>query len=334
MEAEERAEDQAGDHAEGGSERRIDPRSSVDEGAILLIVNHGRCIAGQIMDLSVSGCRLGTMYPFTAGIKTQVEIAFRIHGIRFRLSGVVQWARARQLGVRFVDVPARRQIELFDVLLEREADLAAKAAKESAKAIQAKPLNELRSGDGEKRGQAWAHSEKTAQPSADFARPGSSLADAVRPEMDSGPQTVPEALPAPASGLPLSSQDSQQDSQQAANPSGRDRRSQARVPIDTSADILLINIGSHVAGRIQDLSAGGCRIHTGEPFPVGIYTRVETEFRLQGLPFRLSGVIQALYDQKRQVVGIRFLDMSSRKRDQVEQLIKEMEEERQEQSEL
>jgi predicted CopG family antitoxin len=67
---------------------------------------------------------------------------------------------------------------------------------------------------------------------------------------------------------------------------------------------------------------------------VGIYTRVETEFRLQGLPFRLSGVIQALYDQKRQVVGIRFLDMSSRKRDQVEQLIKEMEEERQEQSKL
>jgi len=60
---------------------------------------------------------------------------------------------------------------------------------------------------------------------------------------------------------------------------------------------------------------------------VGIYTRVETEFRLQGLPFRLSGVVQALHDQQKQVVGIRFLDMSVRKREQVEQLIKEMEDE-------
>jgi c-di-GMP-binding flagellar brake protein YcgR len=59
---------------------------------------------------------------------------------------------------------------------------------------------------------------------------------------------------------------------------------------------------------------------------VGIYTRVETEFRLQGLAFRLSGVVQALHDQQKQVVGIRFLDLSVRKREQVEQLIKEIEE--------
>jgi len=330
MEADEKAEDQA----EGGSERRVHPRSSMDEAASILIVNHGRFIAGQIMDLSVSGCRLRTTFPFTAGIKTEVEIAFRIHGIRFRLSGLVEWARARQLGLRFVDVPSRRQIELFDVLLERDADLAAKAAKESAKAIQANPLNESRSGNGEKRGQTWGHSEEKAQPSADLVRPGNSLPVALRPEMNSEPQTLPEALPAPLSVIPSANQDLHQDLQQTGKPAGRDRRAQARVPIDTSADILLINIGSHVAGRIQDLGAGGCRIHTCEPFPVGIYTRVETEFRLQGLPFRLSGVIQALYDQKRQVVGIRFLDMSSRKRDQVEQLIKEMEEEREEQSEV
>ena len=61
---------------------------------------------------------------------------------------------------------------------------------------------------------------------------------------------------------------------------------------------------------------------------------METEFRLEGLPFRLSGVIQAVHDQHRQLVGIRFLDMSSRKREQVEQLIKEIEEARKHQSEL
>jgi len=92
--------------------------------------------------------------------------------------------------------------------------------------------------------------------------------------------------------------------------------------------ILLINIASQVHGRILDLSVGGCRIHTNERFPVGIYTRVEAEFHLEGLPFRLGGVIQAIHDQGRQLVGIRFLDMSARKREQVEQLMEEIEETR------
>lgn len=72
-------------------------------------------------------------------------------------------------------------------------------------------------------------------------------------------------------------------------------------------------------GRILDLSLSGCRIQTDERFPVGIYTRVETEFRLHGLPFRLGGVVQAIHDRK--TVGIRFLDFSDRKRQQVEELI-------------
>jgi hypothetical protein len=66
----------------------------------------------------------------------------------------------------------------------------------------------------------------------------------------------------------------------------------------------------------------GCLIRSDERFPVGIYTRVETEFRLEGLPFRLGGVIQSIRDPHN--VGIRFLDMSPRKREQVEQLIAEI----------
>jgi hypothetical protein len=66
----------------------------------------------------------------------------------------------------------------------------------------------------------------------------------------------------------------------------------------------------------------GCWIRSDEPFPVGVYTRVEAEFRLEGLPFLLGGVVQAIhgpYD-----VGIRFLGMSQRKREQVEQLVAEI----------
>jgi c-di-GMP-binding flagellar brake protein YcgR len=109
-----------------------------------------------------------------------------------------------------------------------------------------------------------------------------------------------------------------------ATPTGRDRRETSREEVDTSAVIYLVKIASRLRGRILDLSLNGCRIRTDERFPVGIYTRVETEFRIEGLPFRLAGVIQAIHDKH--TVGIRFLDMSSRKREQVEQLIEEIRE--------
>jgi c-di-GMP-binding flagellar brake protein YcgR len=103
-----------------------------------------------------------------------------------------------------------------------------------------------------------------------------------------------------------------------------DRRAHFRHKMNTQAVVHLINVGSRLRGRILDLSLGGCRIRTDERFPVGIYTRVETEFRLEGLPFRLGGVIQAIHGRNQ--AGIRFLDMSERKRAQIEQLIEEIEE--------
>jgi c-di-GMP-binding flagellar brake protein YcgR len=104
----------------------------------------------------------------------------------------------------------------------------------------------------------------------------------------------------------------------------RDRRGQVRHEVDTTATIFLVKVASALRGRIVDLSLGGCRIHTVEKFPVGIYTRVEVEFHLQGFPFRLGGVIQAIHN--RNTVGIRLLDLSERKRQQVLDLIDEIEE--------
>jgi c-di-GMP-binding flagellar brake protein YcgR len=109
-----------------------------------------------------------------------------------------------------------------------------------------------------------------------------------------------------------------------ATPTGRDRREASREEVDTTAVIFLVKIASRLRGRILDLSLSGCRIRADERFPVGIYTRVETEFQLEGLPFRLGGVIQAIHDKR--TVGIRFLDMSSRKREHVEELIEDIRE--------
>jgi c-di-GMP-binding flagellar brake protein YcgR len=103
---------------------------------------------------------------------------------------------------------------------------------------------------------------------------------------------------------------------------GRERRAQSRYAVDTSAAIILVHSGSRLSGRILDLSLGGCRIRTDERFKVGIFTRIETEFLVEGLPFRLSGVIQAIHGP--QLAGIRFLDVSERKRAQLLQLIMEI----------
>jgi hypothetical protein len=318
---EERAEGQEDAQAGEGRERRAHPRYPVDVCAALLLVNHGRSIAGQMIEVSESGCRLRTPFPFTAGIKTQVEIAFRIHGRAFRFDGVVEWAQARHVGVRFVDVPLRRRLELFDLLLESEADLAAQAA---AKVFAAQPLSKSPSRTGAQPAHNPTDRKTKIQPFAESAQPGKLPHAGSDPQMNATRQPLPEQTDSASSSSHVQHQ---------ASHRGYDRRTQTRVAVDTSVDMILIHVGCRLPGRIQDMSVGGCRIHTDEPFPVGIFTRVETEFRLQGLPFRLIGVIQAVHDQQRQIVGVRFLDMSARKREQVEQLIKEIEREREQQLE-
>ena len=103
-----------------------------------------------------------------------------------------------------------------------------------------------------------------------------------------------------------------------------ERRAQTRHKVDDSAWIDFIRMGSRRRGPIVDLSLGGCRIRMEERFPVGIYTRVEAGFRVEGVPIRVGGVIQAIHDPS--LVGIRFLDLSERKREQLERLIAEIEE--------
>jgi hypothetical protein len=49
---------------------------------------------------------------------------------------------------------------------------------------------------------------------------------------------------------------------------------------------------------------------------------VEVEFALDGMPFRLAGVVQAVHD--RQTIGIRLLNLSERKREQLAMLMEEL----------
>jgi hypothetical protein len=306
------AEEKVVDTATQQPERRHGCRYPVDEASVVLLVSHGLPVQCRILDLSLEGCRMLTRDRYTAGTQVRVEVTFKINGIAFRFSGLIKWTDCRHLvGIQFVDVITRRRDALAEVLDEMDAANAAKLAADKLKAEQQAEA-EIQAQVQKEREATERHARLEAQSQAKLAR---EAADALARR--------PAGTPAP-----MGQQDPQQISPQTSKPLGRERRAESRHGVDTSAVIYLIKIGSTQRGRILDLSASGCRIRTDEKFPVGIYTRVETEFRLEGLPFRLGGVIQSVHDRDRHMVGIRFLDVSDRKRQQVEQLIEEIEESR------
>jgi PilZ domain len=287
MDVKEKAGSPAADPAVGQTNRRAHRRFPVDEDSVVIMVGRSLPMHCRILDLSIEGCRVRVRDRFVPAPRSRVEIAFKINGIAFRFSGLARWTDGRhQAGIRFVDVPARRKDDLAEVLAEVEAAEAAKAAKEAEKKLEA--------------GRA-----------AEQAAPQDAVAHALQ-----GPSAQQISSPARTEAAPKPPAP--------PKPSGSERRTHARFAVDTSAAIILVKIGSRIEGRILDLSLAGCRILSNERFPVGIYTRVETEFHLEGLPFRLGGVVQALHNRNQ--VGIRFLDMSERKRREVSQLIEEIRE--------
>jgi c-di-GMP-binding flagellar brake protein YcgR len=100
-----------------------------------------------------------------------------------------------------------------------------------------------------------------------------------------------------------------------------DRRKESRHTVDGTATLYLLDPGIRLRGRILDLSLNGCQFRTEDCFPLGIRSRVEIEFQLDGLPFRLAGVTQSIH--KRHKVGVHFLNVSERKREQLVELIAE-----------
>ena len=269
-------------------ELREMPRCAIDVSVTLVLLARGTMMVGRITELGLSGCRVLLPKSLANAVSSAVECSFRIHGVAFRLGGVIDSTRDNLVGLEFSTMSSRNRDDLVQVLCEVGLENHETENFASVPSAVPPPRAEIR---------------LLAKPSI----PASTAAPVKAPPVVPAPQVVSASA---QSALPPRR--------------GRDRRAAHRCGVDTSALIDLINVGSKLSGTIVDLSIGGCRIRTTEKFPVGIYTRVETEFQLHGLPFRLGGVIQAIHD--RSTVGIRFLDMSQRKRDQVAELIEEMDE--------
>jgi len=269
-----------------GSERRAFPRHSVDCPATITLLGGVGKIAGRMVDLSRGGCRLATPERMLVGILARVEVQFQLRGLAFRIVGVTAGTRTgKSFAVRFLDLPRRREEELAEVL----AEVAAK--------------------------------NQAVEAPATVSRAEEVIAVAARAVPDSVevlPRTMVEeavsTLSIPTGSAPSASPP--------ASKAAVDRRSSSRHAVDTRANLILVKGAIRMAGQILNLSLGGCRVRTDERFSVGIYTRVEAEFYLHGLPFRVGGVSQAILDKN--TVGIRFLDMSDRRRDQLTELMAEI----------
>jgi c-di-GMP-binding flagellar brake protein YcgR len=286
--------------------RRSHPRYAVNEDSMLLLVSHGRPLESHILDLSLDGCRMRTSERFAAGLRMRVEVSFKVNGIAFRFLGVVQWTDGEHLlGIRFVEVISRRREQLAEVICEMEA--AARAAKKAAENEAQKLAEEQARREAEEQEERQAHEIAI--------REAGEIEDREAREWAEIQEIARKARTArTADRLPLTVE----------VPVKLNRRAQARHEVVTTATVFLVEGGLMLRGRILDLSVSGCRICCDEPFPVSTYTRVEIEFRLAGLPFLLGGVVQAIHD--RRDVGIRFLEVSERKREQVDRLIAEIEE--------
>ena len=293
-----------------GPDRRMFSRYPVDCVVTVIPLTGAARVMGHLVDLSMGGCRLVTDHVVMITIRMRVELLFELRGIQFRIVGVSQGTRGgKYYAIKFQEMTERKRGELRELLAELEEECARKAA---------------------------------AAPTVDVAFATRVMAEAAVPvgqptaEQDIEPVAVSESvvevlLPVPrvvalevekAAAPEVAAVVAEVGKSEPTALEVKNLRSFNRHNVDTSAKLLLVNTGISMASRIQDLSLGGCKLRTHDRFSVGIYVRVETEFYLHGLPFRLGGVSQVILD--RHTIGIRFLDMSERKREQLKELIVEI----------
>ena len=271
-------------------EVRAHPRFSVDEDSVLLLVEHGMPVKARIVDLSLTGCRVRAHDRLSSKTGRAIEITFKANGIDFRFHGVVQWSDEHNyLGIRFENMTERRKKDLAEVVDEMATAAAARAAAPNKLLAEQQAARE------------WAEETAAKQPVETDSEPAGELAAEALPDAQAAADP-PNAASAASSEL---------------------REHPGRVAHNSST-IILARDGSRFRGRIISLSLRGCSIRTEKRIPVGIYSRVETEFHLRRFPFRLDGVIEAMHD--RYTAGIQFLDLSEHKRQQVLELIGELEE--------
>ena len=101
-----------------GSERRAYPRQTVDSAAIIFLLNVGGQLSGQLLDLSLNGCRVRTDERSNVSVHTRVNAELLLGGVLFRVNGIIEANEdQRVLRIRFQDL-GDRQLDKLQQLIE------------------------------------------------------------------------------------------------------------------------------------------------------------------------------------------------------------------------
>lgn len=236
----------------------------------------------EIIDVSLSGCCVRAESTFSPGSLANVEVILPILGMVLRMVGTTQWVTRDNLIGVRFMHGSARSKNQLAGLLTCLVDVSA------------------------------AEEVKAAIVAAARA-PGPSLVvefDEDEPEIPQ-PQEVAAEKQSPATGR----------APDRSTYRGLDA-AQCQEDDEWPATLRFLKDSSFHMGTIVALSAEGCCLRTSRPYIGGVYLRVEVDFQMRGLPFRLGGVVEDVHDKS--TIDIRFLEMSPRKREELAEVIEEL----------
>ncbi len=105
--------------------------------------------------------------------------------------------------------------------------------------------------------------------------------------------------------------------------SPRERRRNPRLACDGTAHVRVPNVEARATGTVTNLSLAGCYIEFSAPFNITYGQRLEILFNVNQLPFRVMGCARVVHPRKG--IGVEFTDISHRGRQQLCELIRELE---------
>lgn len=242
----------------GGRDRRVDDRFDMDR-APGTLVHKGQNIPCEMLDISLSGCRLRTGQPFTAGALESVKVVISIQEMVLCIWGVTQWTCwDRIVGIRFIHPTGRTRNELAGLL----TCLVDKSAAEVVKRAVA------------------AESEQAESPIIVLEHPLPS-----EPEQEAARKEEFQQAPTP----PPKPRRVELHSEHAVL---------SLEEGDSPAVLQLVADGAILAGSVLDVSQDGCLVRLAKVFSVRMNAQAEVDFHLRGLPFRLPGTTTAMRTER------------------------------------
>lgn len=266
-----------------GRDRRVDDRFDMQKAPGTLF-HRGTAIPCEVLDISLSGCRIRSLRPFDAGALESVKVVLAIQGMVLSIWGITQWTTwDRKIGIRFVypTVRARNQVAgLLTCLLDKNAADVVMRAVAVASQESGTPLIVL---------------EHPLPPEPEPEE----IPDEEEFQQPAPPPPPPKRVELHSEHKVLSLEEG-----------------------DSPAVLHLVADGAILRGSVVDVSQDGCLVRLARAFPVRLNAQAEVDFHLQGLPFRLPGTTKEMHDER--LVEIQFTEMSRRKQEDLSQVILEL----------